>query len=148
MAQNQILGRGAPWAQGRTWSPPSVSEGSNVRVFGSKGIASPGVLGTSPLPQIGTLIPGTPYVYIKPRLTQDDLGGTGGSIFLPYKFPGAPSPQAQMAGQTSVHRTNPEWGFYKERRRGPSLGMGAVLSYGASMDVPFQAGSGVPFSVA
>lgn len=148
MAVNQILARGAPWAQGRTWSPPSVSEASNVRVFGAKGISSPGLLGTAAFPQIGTLIPGTPYVYIRPRLTQDDLGGAGGSSYVPYRFPGSPSPQAAMMGPSVVHRTNPEWGFYKERRRTGSLGMGAALSTGATMDVPFQSGGEPPFSVA
>lgn len=149
MAQNQILARGAPWAQGRTWTPPSVSEASNVRVYGAKGIAAPGVLGTAPLPQIGTLIPGTPYVYVRPRLSQDDLGGAGGSVFIPYRFPGAPSPLSSLSmGPSAVTRTNPEWGFYKEKRRTPSIGMGAALQSGATMDVPFQSGGEPPFSVA
>lgn len=148
MAVNQILARGAPWAQGRTWTPPSVSEASNVRVFGAKGLSAPGVLGTAPFPQIGTLIPGTPYVYVRPRLTQDDLGGAGGSSFIPYRFPGAPSAISGQAGPSVVHRTNPEWGFYKQNQRTPSSGMGAALQMGATMDVPYQSGGEPPFSVA
>lgn len=123
----------------------SFSERSNIRVFSAKGISAPGVLGTSPLPQIGTPIPGTNLVYIRPRLSQDELGGSGGSQFPygRYTWPGQGSAGGidglrGVSLARAVHYTNPEYSFYRERRRTPSIGMAAAGSMGATMDVPFQ----------
>jgi hypothetical protein len=141
-----------PWATGRVVSQARASEKNNVRVFSAKGLSAPGTLGTSPLPQIGTLIPGTPYIYVKPRLSQDDLGGSGGSPFVDYRFPGAPAPRSRVSGPgvratPSVHRTNPAFAFYRQNIRTPSIGMGRALQMGATMDVRFQNDAGF-FSVA
>jgi hypothetical protein len=145
---------GYPWATGRVVSQPRVSERSNVRIFSAKGISAPGVLGTSQMPQIGTPIAGTNLVYVRPRLTQDELGGAGGSdIYRKYAYPGEGNSQrmddivGHAIGGRVVHYTNPEYAFYRERRRTPSIGMAGSGSMGATMDVPFQ--SEVPyFSVA
>lgn len=145
---------GYPWATGRVASQPRTSERSNIRIFGAKGIAAPGVLGTSPLPQIGTPIAGTNLVYVRPRLSQDELGGADGSqIYRRYAYPGEGN-SGSMDGiersgpsQRVVHYTNPEYAFYRERRRTPSIGMAAAGSMGATMDVPFQNDVGY-FSIA
>jgi hypothetical protein len=100
-------------------------------------------LGTSPLPQIGTLIPGTPYVYVRPRLSQDPLGGSGGSTYVPFAFPGAPAPRAPAVVAAMIKYTNPEWSMYRQNRRTASVGMAAAGSVGTTMDVPFQ--SEVPY---
>lgn len=139
---------GTPWAGGPIRTAPRIA---GVKVFSAKGIAGPGVLGTSPLPQIGTLIPGTPFVYVRPRLTQDDLGGSGGSVYVPYRFPGAPVPFAGVGGDAtpSIIRTNPAYAYYRQNRRTPSIGMNAALSTGATMAVPYGDRGGEPhFSVA
>lgn len=149
MAISQILSRGAPWAQGRTYRYPSASEANNIRTYGRTGVSAPGTLGTSPLLQIGTLIPGTPYVYVKPRLSQNDLGAFGGSPFVPYRYPGAS--QGIMAGiraTPAVVRTNPEFAFFREKRRTPSIGMNAALQMGATMQVPYENDGEPHFSVA
>jgi hypothetical protein len=146
---------GYPWATGRVVSQPRAASRSNIRIFSSKGLSAPGVLGTSPLAQIGTPIPGTNLVYVRPRLSQDELGGSGGSqIYRRYAYPGEGNASrmddiasSRSAGGRVVHYTNPEYAFYRERRRTPSIGMAGAMSMGATMDVPFQ--SDVPyFSVA
>lgn len=142
---------GYPWATGRVAAQPRLTERNNIRVFSAKGLSAPGVLGTSPLPQIGTPIPGTNLVYIRPRLSQDELGGSGGSQFPygRYSYPGQGSAGGmdEIRGRgpvlRSVHYTNPEYAYYRERRRTPSIGMAAAGSMGATMDVPFQ--SEVPY---
>jgi hypothetical protein len=138
------VSRGMPWALGGMVAQRPGTERGNagIRVFSSKGLAAPGTLGTSPLPQIGTLIPGTPYVYIKPRLSQDELGGSGGSPFADYRFPGAPPARVLdnkpgMKVSPAVHYTNPEFAFYRENRRTASLGVAAAGQTGLTMDVPW-----------
>lgn len=137
--------RGMPWAGGRVGAAPG---GSGVSIFTAKGLAAPGLLGTTPLPQIGTLIPGTPYVYVRPRLSQDPLNPAGGSTYVPFRYPGAaPAPRgpAQVASMITV--TNPQFSMYRQNQRTASIGMGGALSMGRTMDVPYQA-SGLPwFSV-
>jgi hypothetical protein len=136
--------RGLPWAGGNIVSQRPGNERGNagIRVYSAKGLSAPGTLGTSPLPQIGTLIPGTPYVYIKPRLSQDELGGFGGSPFADYRFPGAP-PARVLDGKPgtkvspAIHYTNPAFAFYRENRRTASIGVGAAGQTGLSMDVPY-----------
>jgi hypothetical protein len=145
---------GYPWATGRVVAQPRSAERSNIRVFSAKGLSAPGVLGTSPMPQIGTPIPGTNLVYIAPRLSQDELGGSGGSrIYRKYAYPGEGHTDSMdgimRSGPSArvIHYTNPEYSFYRERRRTPSIGMAAAGSLGATMDVPFQDDIGY-FSVA
>lgn len=136
---------GTPWAGGPVRQKSAVR---GVAVFSAKGISSSGVLGTSPLPQIGTLIPGTPYVYVRPRLTQDDLGGTGGSVFVPYRFPGAPAPLLSIANTNNIVRTNKAYAFYRQNIRTPSIGMNRALQTGATMSVPYESPGEPHFSVA
>jgi hypothetical protein len=145
---------GYPWASGRVVSQARASEVNNVRVFSARGLSAPGILGTSPLPQIGTPIPGTNLVYVRPRLSQDELGGSGGSeIYRRYAYPGEGNrgrmDDISRSGPSAraVHYTNPEFSMYRERRRTPSIGMGGAGQMGATMDLPYQ--SEVPyFSVA
>lgn len=136
---------GYPWATGRVVSQARSSERNNIRTFSAKGLSAPGVLGTSPLPQIGTPIPGTNLVYIRPRLSQDELGGSGGSQFPygRYAYPGQGSTGGMdnVRGRSiarAVHYTNPEYSYYRERRRSPSIGMAAAGQMGLTMDVPWQ----------
>lgn len=141
---------------GRGWSLPGMAAArpgrgggasSQVQVFTAKGLSAPGTLGTTPLLQLGTLIPGTPYVYLRPRLSQDELGGFGGSGFTPYYYPGSRrgvtdnKPGVKLS--PSVHVTNPEFSFYREKRRSPSIGMAAAGSVGLTMGVPYE--SDVPY---
>ncbi len=146
---------------GRGWSTPGLSsnrltenEVNNVRVFSAKGISAPGVLGTAPLPQIGTPIPGTVYVYVRPRLSQDEglTGGGGGSQF-PYerfRFPGGAEPggPGRMDGffAESVHITNPAYNFYRRYQRTPSIGMAAAGQTGRNMTVPWEGTKGGYFA--
>ena len=134
-----------PWAGGRVAALPV---GKGVQVFSAKGISAPGLLGTSPLPFIGTLIPGTPYVYVRPRLNNDPLGGSGGSPFQGYRWPGGaggrgPEPAAPGIVQAKITYTNPQYSYYAQNKRTGSIGMAAAGSVGATMDVPFQ--SEVPY---
>lgn len=142
---------------GRGWNLPGMSasqpggrEGSAVKVFSAKGLSAPGVLGTAALPQIGTPIPGTPYVYVRPRLSQDEgIGGGGGGSQFPYqryRWPGDASGGGVRVDQLphAVVLTNPAYGNYQRYRRTASIGMGGALSSGLSMDVPFQS-DGLPF---
>jgi hypothetical protein len=144
--------RGYPWATGLIAAsrPGSETGPGSVRIFSSKGLAAPGTLGTFPLAQIGTPIPGTNLVYVPPRLSQDDLGGSGGSPFVGYRDPGEEGPRrSEIAGirmSASVHRTNPEYAFFRQNRRTPSIGMGGAGQMGATMDVPFQSDPGGWFS--
>lgn len=132
---------------GYGWALPGMSAaraGSSdgrVSVFSAKGLSAPGLLGTSPLPQIGFLIPGTPFVYVRPRLSQDEglLSGGGGSQFSYYRFPGEAAKTIPVAGnQDSVHITNMLYAFYRRNQRTRSIGAGGAGSMGRSMDVPFQ----------
>jgi hypothetical protein len=132
MAVRDATRRGMPWATGQIVAQRPGSETNNIRVFSAKGLSAPGTLGTSPLPQIGTPIPGTNLLYVAPRLSQDELGGAGGS-----QFPGG------LRGRGAVHITNPEYAFYRERRRTPSIGMGGAGQMGATMGLPFE--SEVPY---
>lgn len=131
--------RGMPWATGATVTQPA---GSGVRIFTSKGLSAPGLLGTSPLPQIGTLIPGTPYVYVRPRLTQDPLGGSGGSVYVPFQFPGGPALRTAPVVAAMIKYTNPEYSMYRQNRRTASIGVAAAGSVGTTMDVSFQSDIG------
>jgi hypothetical protein len=141
-----------PWATGQIVAERPGSEINNIRVFSAKGLSAPGTLGTSPLPQIGTPIPGTNLVYVRPRLSQDELGGAGGSQFpyVLYRWPGDTRIRDNKPGiklTPSVHYTNPEYAFYRENRRTPSIGMAGAGSMGATMKVPYE--SEVPyFSIA
>jgi hypothetical protein len=137
--------RGYPWATGQIVAKSPGSENNNIRIFNAKGFSSPGVLGTTPLPMIGVPIPGTFLVYIRPRLNQDPLGGSGGSQYAAARWPGGGAPPAarmSMPGKSPITITNPEYSMYRERRRTPSIGMGGALSMGATMDVPFQSNAG------
>jgi hypothetical protein len=116
---------------------------NQIKVFSSKGLSAPGTLGTSPLPQIGTPIPGTNLVYIRPRLSQDELGGYDGTVFpyAYYAWPGTDGRYVRARGvmdRRSVTYTNPEYSFYRENQRTPSIGMAGAMSMGRTMDVPFQ----------
>lgn len=138
----RTISRGLPWAGGAlAASRPGTEKGNaGVRVFSAKGMSAPGTLGTSPLPQIGTLIPGTPYIYIKPRLSQDELGGSGGSPFADYRFPGAPAARSDKPGvkiNSAVHYTNPEFAFFRQYRRTASIGVAGAGQTGLTMDVPY-----------
>ena len=132
--------RGMPWAGGRTGPGPASS---GVSIFGAKGLAAPGLLGTSPLPQIGTLIPGTPYIYVRPRLSGDPLNPAGGSPYQPYAYPGAPSVRSGAVAASMITQTNPEYQMYRQNRRTASIGVAGAGSVGVTMDVPFQ--SEVPY---
>jgi hypothetical protein len=140
------------YRRGYGWSLPGMSAArpgggaspSQIRVFTAKGLSAPGVLGTAPLPQIGTPIPGTFLVYVRPRLSQDELGASGGSQFpyVPFRYPGqsAARPGGRPAALPSaVHYTNPEYAFYREKRRTPSLGMARAGQMGQTMTVPYEA---------
>lgn len=131
--------RGLPWAVGRVGPSPA---GSGVQIFTAKGLGAPGLLGTSALVQIGTLIPGTPYVYVRPRLTQDPLGGSGGSVYVPWQFPGGPALRTQPVVAAMIKYTNPEYSMYRQNRRTASIGMAAAGSVGTTMDRPFQSDIG------
>jgi hypothetical protein len=137
--------KGYPWATGAVGVQPFSGQTGNVRIFSAKGISAPGLLGTSPLPQIGTLIAGTPFVYVRPRLTQDPLGGVGGSTYVPFAFPGGgpPPPRSLAYVAAMIKYTNPEYSMYAQDRRTASIGMAAAGSVGATMDVPYQ--SEVPY---
>lgn len=136
---------------GYGWALPGFSRAGRssdgrVSVFSAKGLSAPGTLGTSPLPQIGFLIPGTPFVYVRPRLSQDEglLGGGGGSQFSYYRFPGETAKTIPVHGnQDSVHITNSLYSFYRRNQRTRSIGAGAAGSVGRNMDVAFQ--SEVPY---
>jgi hypothetical protein len=132
--------RGMPWAGGRVGPAPS---GRGVQIFTAKGLAAPGLLGTTPLPQIGTLIPGTPYVYIRPRLSNDPLNPSVQSPFQPYRFPGGPITRTPATVSAMIKYTNSEYSYYRQNRRSQSIGMAAAGSVGVTMDVPFQ--SEVPY---
>lgn len=137
--------------RGYGWSLPGMApdrpsnEVNNVRVFSAKGLSASGVLGTSPLPQIGVPIPGTNLVYVRPRLSQDEgLDGGGGGSQFPYqryRFPGqlvSSGPAIGARLPQAVHLTNPAYLFYRRYQRTPSIGAGAALSMGRVMSVPFE----------
>jgi hypothetical protein len=142
------------WRRGYGWSLPPLygadrpgpgytqAYASQIRVFGATGASAPGTLGTAPLPQIGTPIPGTNLVYIRPRLSQDPLGGFDGSPFFGYLWPGMSGGYRVGIGPGVMGRnivyTNPEYSYYRENRRTPSIGMAGAGQMGATMDVPFQ----------
>lgn len=149
--------------RGRGWDLPGLSASapgyggrgeSQIRVFSSKGLAAPGVLGTAPLPQIGVPIPGTNLVYVRPRLAQDEgIGGGGGGSQFPYqryRWPGEEGfgtvTRAPMMA-SAVHVTNPEYANYRRYRRTASIGMGGALSTGLNMDLPFQSDAPGWFSI-
>lgn len=116
---------------------------SQIRIFSAKGIAAPGTLGTAPLPQIGVPIAGTNLLYVRPRLSQDPLGGFDGTVFpyVPYRWPGQPEDLRYAPYYREPARiiyTNPAFSYYRENRRTPSIGMAGAGQMGASMDVPFQ----------
>jgi hypothetical protein len=141
--------------RGYGWSLPGLAAArpgpggrgtSQIRIFSSRGTSAPGVLGTSPLLQIGFLIPGTPYVYVRPRLSQDEGlgGGGGGSQFSYYQFPYESSRKIPVRGnQDSVHITNSLYNFYRRNERTRSIGAAGAGSVGRNMDVAFQ--NDVPF---
>jgi hypothetical protein len=116
---------------------------SQIRIFSAKGLSAPGTLGTAPLPQIGTPIPGTNLVYIRPRLSQDELGGFDGSPFFGFLWPwqsdGWRGDRVGIGPQfRNIVYTNPEYSYYRENRRTPSIGMAGAGQMGATMDVPWQ----------
>lgn len=144
--------RGYGWSlPGMTAAQARGKSSSAIRVFSAKGLGAPGVLGTSPLMQIGVPIAGTGLLYVKPRLSQDEgLGGGGGGsqFYVRAMWPGGGGSQrVGPVPPSAVHITNPQYSFYRRYQRTPSIGMAAAGQMGRSMDVPWQ--SDTPyFSVA
>lgn len=133
--------RGLPWAQGQIAAkrPGNERGTAGVRVFSAKGFSAPGTLGTAPLPQIGTPIAGTNLVYVRPRLNQDELGGTGGSPFFTYAWPGGRPVRVGSGGDPSAyHYTNPAFSMRRQYRRTPSIGMARAGQTGLTMAVPWE----------
>lgn len=133
--------RGLPWATGQiaAYRPGTERGQAGIRVFTAKGMSAPGTLGTTPLLQIGTPIPGTNLVYVRPRLSQDELGGSGGSPFFTFGWPGGG--QAVRVGGingNAIKITNPAYARYQEKRRTPSIGMARAGQTGLSMTVPYE----------
>lgn len=144
MATRSAPNRGLPWATGQiAASRPGTERGNaGIRVFTAKGMSAPGTLGTTPLPQIGTPIPGTALVYVRPRLSQDELGGSGGSPFFTYAFPGGQARQVGSVNGNAIRITNPAYSRYQENRRTPSIGMARAGQTGLTMTVPYERETG------